>query len=64
MTTRPDFLSKNQHVVDSAVSVVKHDEFGNIINSSLIGAPLGNFKDINNSDIKVRLYELLYRCLK
>ena len=63
MTTRLDFLSKNQHVVDSAVSVVKHDEFGNIINSSLIGAPLGNFKDINNSDIKVRLYELLYRCL-
>ena len=63
MNTRFDLLSKNEYVIDSALSIIKYDDTGNIINSSVVNAPLSFSGDINNEDIKIRLYELLYRCL-
>jgi hypothetical protein len=63
MEVRLDIASKENNVVESAISVIKYDDYGNIIKSSVVESPLSRGKDIETEDIKTRLEELIYRCL-
>ena len=62
MEVRIDFPSKNENVIDSTVSITNYDNNNNIISSKVINSPLGG-EDIKQEDIKLRLYEVLYRSL-
>lgn len=62
MEVRIDFPSKNENVIDSAVSIINYDNNNNIISSKVINTPLGG-KDIETEDVKSRLEEVLYRSL-
>jgi hypothetical protein len=63
MKVRLDIASKENNIVESSISVIKYDDYGNIIKSSVVEAPRSRGKDIETRDIKTRLEELLYRCL-
>ena len=59
---RMDLEGNHPHVVDSVISVIDYDEGGNIKRQSVIESPLGRAKDIETTNLKERLEELLYRC--
>jgi hypothetical protein len=63
MEVRLDIASKENNIVDSSLSIIKYDDYGNIIKSSVVEAPISRGKDIETEDIKTRLEELVYRCL-
>ena len=63
MEVRLDIASKENNIVESSLSVIKYDDYGNIIKSSVVEAPISRGKDIETGDIKTRLEELMYRCL-
>jgi len=63
MEVRLDIASKENNIVDSSLSVIKYDDYGNIIKSSVVESPISRGKDIETEDIKTRLEELVYRCL-
>ena len=63
MEVRLDIASKENNIVESSLSVIKYDDYGNIIKSSVVEAPISRGKDIETEDIKTRLEELVYRCL-
>lgn len=60
---RMDLEGKHPHVTDSVISVIDYDEGGNIKRQSVIEAPLGRGKDIETTNLKNRLEEVIYRCL-
>ena len=63
MKVRLDIESKENNIVESAISFIKYDDYGNIIKSSVVESPISRGKDIETEDIKTRLEELIYRCL-
>ena len=62
MEVRMDFPSENEHVIDSAVSIIKYDDNQNIISSNVVNTPLSGHQ-IQSDNIQCRLEDVLYRSL-